>query len=486
MPQLRQRYLPAEAIDTSPVLTLAHKLAFAIGGLMALMLAATWWLISATVENLLADHAFSYGRHLAELSAGSAAEPLLAEDKLQLSVLLNTFEDDPYIVNAGIYDRYGRVLASTAPLPALPVGQLDSLTETTSLPEQRSRTIILAEPVRFHEVKAGYLLLTLDRAILEKPLESSLRKIGIASALMITLAMIGAYLLGKRLAQPIDRLAIATRALRDGRFDLLINERRDDEIGTIIGTLNDMAQNLQKRVQTEKTLTRFVSTAVAHRLLQGDNGTFEGQHVTATVVFVDMVGFTSLSEKLPAQRVAQLLNYYFGIVNKVAKLYHGNVDKYIGDGAMLVFGAPQVDTEHCFHALCFAELLMQLIERSNQNRPSWLPPVSFRLGMHTGDMIAGSMGSEDRMQYTVVGDSVNLAARLCSVAKGNQIVLSEEVLSQPDIRNRVAVEPQGNVQLKGKSLETFCYRLHALHSPFQQLIDRQVQHLLEQLPGLPE
>ncbi|HEX4909227.1 MAG TPA: adenylate/guanylate cyclase domain-containing protein [Permianibacter sp.] len=486
MPQPRQRYLPAQAVEPTPVLTLAHKLAFAIGGLMALMLAATWGLISTTVEDLLADHAFSYGRHLAELSAGSAAEPLLAEDKLQLGVLLNTFGDDPYIVNAGIYDRYGRVLASTAPLPALPVAQLESLTQTDSLPERASRTIILAEPVRFQEVKAGYLLLTLDRAILEQPLQKSLRKIGIASALMITLAMIGAYLLGKKLAQPIDRLALATRALREGRFDLLINERRDDEIGTIIGTLNDMAQNLQKRLQTEKTLTRFVSSAVANRLMQTEGGVMAGQHVVATVVFVDMVGFTALSEKLPAQRVAQLLNYYFTLVNRVAKLYQGNVDKYIGDGAMLVFGAPQTDTEHCFHALCFAELLMQLIERTNQRRPSWLPPISFRLGMHTGDMIAGSMGSEDRMQYTVVGDSVNLAARLCSVSKAGQIILSEEVLNQPDIRNRIAVEPQGNVQLKGKSLETFCYRLHALHSPFQQLIDRQVQHLHEQLPALPE
>lgn len=89
------------------------------------------------------------------------------------------------------------------------------------------------------------------------------------------------------------------------------------------------------------------------------------------------------------------------------------------------------------------------------------------------------------MQYTVVGDSVNLAARLCSVAKGGHSIISEEVLSQPDIRSRIAVEPQGNVQLKGKSIETFCYRLHALHSPFQQLIDRQVQHLIDQLPVLP-
>ncbi|NQD36557.1 HAMP domain-containing protein [Permianibacter sp. IMCC34836] len=486
MAQLRQRYLPANPVSAAPVLTLAHKLAFAIGGLMAVMLAATWWLISATVENLLADHAFAYGRHMAELSAGSAAEPLLAEDRLQLSVLLDAFKDDPYIVNAGVYDRYGRVLASTTPLPALPIAQLESLTQTHALPKQASRTIILAEPVKFQEVSAGYLLLTLDRQILEKPLERSLRKIGIASALMITLAMIAAYLLGRTLAQPIDRLALATRALREGRFELLINERRDDEIGVIIGTLNDMAQNLQKRMQTEKTLTRFVSSAVANRLMQGDGGVIEGQHVIATVVFVDMVGFTAMSERLPAQRVAQMLNYYFGVVNRVAKLYHGNVDKYIGDGAMLVFGAPQTDSEHCFHALCFADLLMQLIDQLNARRPSWLPPVAFRLGMHTGDMIAGSMGSEDRMQYTVIGDSVNLAARLCSVAKGGQIILSEEVLSQPDIRNRIAVEPQGNVQLKGKSLETFCYRLHALHSPFQQLIDRQVQHLLEQQPVLPE
>ncbi len=486
MAAYRPRYQPTPAVSEVQVLTLAHKMAFAIGGMVALILGVTWLLISSALQTLLSEHAMSYGRHLAELTAGSASEPLLAEDRLQLSVMLAAFKDDPFILNAGIYDRYGRVMASTAPLPALPLTQLETLSRADALPDIRSTTLILAEPIRFQEVKAGYLLLTLNREVLEKPLQRSLRKIGILSVLMITLAMIAAYLLGRRLAQPIDRLALATKALREGRFDLLINERRDDEIGTIIGTLNDMAQNLQKRLQTEKTLTRFVSSAVANRLLQGDSsGVIAGQHVVATVVFVDMVGFTSLSEKLPAQRVSQLLNYYFGVVNRAAKLYHGNVDKYIGDGAMLVFGAPQSDSEHCFHALCFAELLMQLIERMNQRRPDWLPPVAFRLGMHTGDMIAGSMGSEDRMQYTVVGDSVNLAARLCSVAKGGHSIISEEVLSQPDIRSRIAVEPQGNVQLKGKSIETFCYRLHALHSPFQQLIDRQVQHLIDQLPVLP-
>ncbi|QGX40601.1 adenylate/guanylate cyclase domain-containing protein [Permianibacter aggregans] len=481
----RYRSAPYNLKTEAPSLTLAQKLAFAIGGVMAVIMAISWWFTSFSVERLLAQHAIAYGHHLAKLSASSAAEPLLAEDKLQLSVLLGTIKDDPYILSAAVYDQYGLVVVSTDEMPALPIHQLDKLSLVREMPSL-STQVALTAPILFHDLKAGYLLITLDRESLENPLRNSVRKIAIASALMIVVAMFGAYLLGRWLAQPIDRLTHATRALREGRYELLINERRDDEIGEIIGTLNDMAQHLHKRQHTEKTLSRFVSKSVATQLMLNDGVQAPAKHVVATVVFIDLVGFTSLSEKLPAQRVAELLNFYFSLVNRAAKLYQGNVDKYIGDGVMLVFGSPHKDPEHPFHALCFCSLFSQLVEASVRHRPSWMPPVQFRIGLHTGDMIAGSMGSEDRMQYTVIGDSVNTAARLCEASTGSEIVLSEAVLHQPKIRHRIEVEAKGNIALKGKSEQTSTFVLKRLHEPFNLLIDRQVEHVLSYLPKLSQ
>ena len=108
---------------------------------------------------------------------------------------------------------------------------------------------------------------------------------------------------------------------------------------------------------------------------------------------------------------------------------------------------------------------------------------SVMLSAVTGEMIAGSMGSDDRMQYTVVGDSVNMAARLCENAAAGQVWFSQEVLQERDIRQRIEVIAEGALTLKGKTRETLCYRLDKLQSPFDQLLHRQMQHLLAQLEG---
>lgn len=480
----RYRHTPYNKSNQQASLNLAQKLTFAIGGVMAVIMAASWWFTSLSVEKLLAHHAVSYGHHLATLSASSAAEPLLAEDALQLSVLLNNIKNDPYILSAGIYDHYGRVTASTDALPALPLAQLEELTQAGERHNEHGETIALAAPILFQGLKAGYLVITLDRNSLESPLRNSLRKIAIASALMIAVALAGAHGLGRWLAHPIERLRIAAQALREGRYESLKDVKRDDEIGEIIGNLHDIAQSLHKRQHTEKTLSRFVSNAVATQLMKEGNNNTEARHVHATVVFVDMVGFTAISEQISAQRVSQMLNFYFTLVNRAAKLYHGNIDKYIGDGVMLVFGSPHKDPEHAFHALCFTHLMAQLVEASATLNPEWMPKVEFRIGLHTGDMIAGSMGSDDRMQYTVIGDSVNIAARLCESSTGGEITLSDDVLRQAHIRQRVDVETKGSIALKGKSQKIPCYRLKCLHSPFNLLIDRQVEHLLSYLPRL--
>ncbi len=478
-PQVRSR---DTQLSTRPALQLAHKLVFAIAGTMIMVLGVTWFVISFSVENLLTEHAANYGRTLASLTANSAAEALLADDRLQMSLLVNTITKDPGIRGAAVYRRDGTriVFSGESPIQSLP--NLETLVRHEKA-TSTAGNVLFANNVVFNETSVGYLLLTLDRDALEKAVRLSVRKIGIITVVMIALAVLAAYWLGRRIAKPIDRLAIATRALREGRYDLLIDERRDDEIGEIIHTLNDMAQSLQRKLHAEKTLSRFVSPAVAQQIMSSDAAIMHGRRVRGTVLFVDMVGFTTISEKLTPERVAALLNRYFALLNRACKLYNGNVDKYIGDGAMVVFGAMTPDDDHCFHALACAHLFLQLTHAVNAKRPAWQPSVEFRAGVHTGEMIAGSMGSDDRMQYTVVGDSVNMAARLCENAAAGQVWFSQEVLQERDIRQRIEVIAEGALTLKGKTRETLCYRLDKLQSPFDQLLHRQMQHLLAQLEG---
>src|SRR5690606_36658815 len=128
-----------------------------------------------------------------------------------------------------------------------------------------------------------------------------------------------------------------------------------------------------------------------------------------------IVGFTGMAEGMNPEEVANLLNRYFAQIVIACEMNQGMVDKYIGDCAMLVFGVPQADPEHFFHVITCALAIQRLVTMENEQRETrGQAPVRFRLGLNSGSMLAGNMGAHERMEYTVVGDSVNLASRLGS------------------------------------------------------------------------
>ena len=141
---------------------------------------------------------------------------------------------------------------------------------------------------------------------------------------------------------------------------------------------------------------------------------------------------------------------------------------------MLLFGAPEHDDEHSFHAAQCALLMQRLIENENKLRvEQGLIPVNFRIGLNTGDMLAGNMGSTDRMEYTVVGDSVNLASRLCSVAEPGQIVVSKKFYSQTYIQQRVIAHEHKSINLRGVEGSVTTYLLHKVSTNFTKKFNDQ-------------
>ncbi len=140
----------------------------------------------------------------------------------------------------------------------------------------------------------------------------------------------------------------------------------------------------------------------------------------------------------------------------------------MGDGVMLVFGAPQPDADHAFHAVSCALLIQRLIEHKNaQREQQGLFPVQFRIGMNSGTMLAGNMGSRDRMEYTVVGDTVNLASRLCGIANKGQIVISRDMYMAPEDRERVLAGEYQSLQLRGISSPVSTYLVENLMADWQ-------------------
>jgi adenylate cyclase len=155
------------------------------------------------------------------------------------------------------------------------------------------------------------------------------------------------------------------------------------------------------------------------------------------------------------------------------------VDKYMGDGVMLVFGAPEPDSDHAYHAISCALLIQKLVAHENALREEQGKfPVQFRIGVNTGSMLAGNMGSRERMEYTVVGDTVNLASRLCGITNGNEIVISREMYLRDDVRERVIAGEYQSIQLRGISHPVSTYRVEQLTSAGQEVIALQFEEIL--------
>ena len=172
---------------------------------------------------------------------------------------------------------------------------------------------------------------------------------------------------------------------------------------------------------------RFMPEYVVKQLLENpDSFRLGGVNQTITVLFADIRGFTSLSERENPERVVRLLNRYFTAMTEIIFEHGGTLDKYIGDGLMALFGAPTATPNDAINAAKAAVAMQRKINSLNGELVAeGLSPVTVGIGLHTGEAVVGYIGSEKRSEYTAIGDTVNLAARLEANARGGQILLSE-------------------------------------------------------------
>jgi adenylate cyclase len=204
-----------------------------------------------------------------------------------------------------------------------------------------------------------------------------------------------------------------------------------------------------------------------------------GKHVNGSVLFADIVGFTSLSEQLPADEVASLLNEYFTYISMATDLYHGTIDKYMGDCAMIVFGVPDEDPDNKFHAVACAVMIQQLVNRLNAIRiKNNKVAIHFRIGVNSGTMLAGNMGSSQRMQFTVVGETVNLASRLHTVAGADQVIITEHLYKSRNIQSRIQAYSHKSIKLRGIAEPVSTYIVTNLAAGYQSTIDAQITEIL--------
>ena len=194
---------------------------------------------------------------------------------------------------------------------------------------------------------------------------------------------------------------------------------------------------------------RFVSDEVVESVLTSPAGLdMGGDKRKVTILMSDLCGFTSISESLPPEKVVEMLNRYFEVMIKIIGKYRGTIGDFIGDGLMVLFGAPIGGEDDSRRALLCSIEMQQAMAGINESASEvGLPEIEMAIGVNTGEVVAGNIGSAERVKYSVVGNAVNLAARIESFASGGQILISEATLK--DIGEGVVVENKLAMQAKG-------------------------------------
>lgn len=271
------------------------------------------------------------------------------------------------------------------------------------------------------------------------------------------------FFMSRHITEPLKAITNAAANMNKGDLSQ-IPERRNDELGQLIQSLNHMSKGLARKSELEKVLGKFLDPDIANKIIDElDDINFKGENIQATALFADIVGYTQMSEKLTPTEVSELLNEYFGYYAACAKHYFGTVDKFLGDCVMLVFGAAKSDQQHQYHALACGLLMQKLTEELNEERlKKGLFAVQLRIGINSGEMLAGLLGSKDRLEYTVIGDSVNLASRLCNEAQANQIIIHEECHQTLIKQHNLAVDNHKTIKIRGKESPVSIYNVKSL------------------------
>jgi len=221
---------------------------------------------------------------------------------------------------------------------------------------------------------------------------------------------------------------------------------QDGGLNGAVITLEDISE--ERRIKN--TFKRYVSDNVVEELL-AEGATLElgGESKHITILFSDIRGFTSLSEKMKPQDVVETLNEYFSAMMDIIFRYNGTLDKIVGDELMVVYGAPLEKTDDSDRAILTAIDMMKKLKALNEERKkNNLKQIDIGIGLNSGEVVSGNIGSETQMDYTVIGDTVNLGARLCSAAKAYEIIISEYTANE--VTQKFNLEKMEPIMVKGK------------------------------------
>jgi adenylate cyclase len=306
----------------------------------------------------------------------------------------------------------------------------------------------LTQPVVFKNKKLGEVHVGLSIDFVENMIRKEQLTILMITFFIVLFGVLVAVLSGFRFSRPISKLVQATEEIGRGNYQHKILLARNDELGNLSAAFNRMGDELWKNSQMQKSFGKYVGSEVLDMIMANPENTWlKGHRNEATVLFCDIRGFTSFSEEKEPEEIIEGLNEYFEIATNAVMKHGGYVDKFIGDAVFAVFGVPVYHKDHMARAVRAAVEMQHSFKNVGAEKSILLGSIG--ISINSGIVVSGNIGSQVKMEYTVIGDSVNVASRLNSLAKAGEIVVSENIYEH--LKENLKAKQLPSQMIKGKS-----------------------------------
>lgn len=299
-----------------------------------------------------------------------------------------------------------------------------------------------------------------EELILEPALDAK-RQAFFITGLVLSGALFFIFLFSMTLTSPIEKLASLIQMVSKGNFDVkaTFHVKSHDEVGDLAKAFDHMTEGLKERDKVKNLFSKFHGSSVAEDLINNDIGV-GGQSKEVVVFFSDIRGFTAFSEKRKPEEVVTMLNEYFAVMVGIINKHGGVVDKFIGDAIMAIWGAPKTTDRDPHNALrACIEMRRGLADLNEKRIARGEPELMIGMGLHAGTAISGTIGSDERMEYTVIGNTVNTASRIEASTKafGADLLVTDDVISR--VGEEFILDYAGAAEVKGRTEAIKMYKV---------------------------
>lgn len=442
---------------------------------VAVLMLTVIGLINKTVGEIVLQQSLEKGLAAARGVATASDDPLLTNDDLTLFTVIKGVTENRGILYGFIVGKDNKIKAHSDIQEAgkdykqatgsvvFKEGKNYKINFDGGTPLGAVYEIIV--PVTSAKLKEGFgsVHIGLTQKVVDEAVDTVNRYIKYLTIIGLLIGGVGAILITSIIVKPVHTLVESAKQLGAGNLDYRIAVTRRDELGSLMSAFNDMAEGLKQKQHIQESFGRYVSAEVVEMIVKNKETWFKGKKTSVTVLFADIRGFTSYSERTDPETLINHLNEYFTLMTNIVQKNRGYIDKFIGDALMAVFGSPVYYEEHAVMAARAACEMQEKLRGFNLQKPE-RDRIGIGIGLNTGEVVAGNLGSIQKMEYAIIGDNVNIASRLCSSAKRGEIIISTSVtqgLKGMEFESR-ALPP---ITVKGKSEPLDIFSLIPRRSP---------------------